>query len=63
MSVYESLRKQLLESGGKYEDPDFPADKSSLYIGDDRDEDHDSMEWKRPHVSDNLQLHYFRVMG
>ncbi|XP_078397896.1 calpain-9 isoform X1 [Cetorhinus maximus] len=43
--TYQELKKQCLDQGVLYEDPEFPADESSLFYSD---KPAVSFEWKRP---------------
>lgn len=44
---YQKLREECLSTGTLFEDPEFPADDSSLYFSKRPDR---YIEWKRPMV-------------
>ncbi|KAL6417265.1 hypothetical protein ACFW04_012871 [Cataglyphis niger] len=51
---FNSLRRECLATGRLFEDPEFPADDSSLYFSRRPDR---YIEWKRPmEIADNPQL-------
>ncbi len=51
MSSFEEIKAELLASGDKFVDEDFPASKSSLCLLEEEGQNWDSIQWKRPHVS------------
>ena len=52
---FTRLRDQCLEEGVLFEDPEFPADDSSLYFSQSAPR---NFEWLRPNVS-NILMHLF----
>lgn len=47
---YEQIRAQCLADGVLFEDPEFPAEESSVFFSS---EGRRSFEWLRPHVNLN----------
>ena len=51
---YEEIKEQLLNEEALFEDPEFPAEDSSIFYSREPPR---AFEWKRPHVSRLEKLH------
>ena len=53
MQDFDSIRDACLRDGRLFEDPDFPAEDSSIFFSKRPPK---PFEWKRPHVSHPLKV-------
>lgn len=51
---FEEIKEQLLDEEALFEDPEFPAEDSSIFYSREPPR---AFEWKRPHVSRPEKLH------
>ena len=54
---YNTIKAELLKTGKLFEDEEYPAKQSSIFYKQDGSWK-ENVEWRRPHVSTQLHVHY-----